>query len=324
MTNQSVTTPAPQEASRYLPLLLILFAASGCSALIYEIVWYQLLQLAIGSTAVSLGFLLATFMGGLCLGSLGLPRLRAAAKQHPLRIYAALELGIGILGVLVLWCLPLIDRVYIAGAAHGLPGMLLRGFISAVCLLPPTILMGASLPAIVGWIEVHAARRLVVGPAVRRQYRGRGLRLPARRLLPAAPLRYGGGHLLGRGHQPGGGPAQFLAIRPHTSRIHTRRNSRRRRSKSPSDDAGANWPVYVTIGHLGRMRPGRRSGLDAPDGHAAGLHGLCVLHHPGGLSDRSCPRQPAGSWISRTVQARAWRWAGARCCSPAPSPGPPS
>ena len=56
--------------------MLLLFAASGCSALIYEIVWYQLLQLAIGSTAVSLGVLLATFMGGLCLGSIGLPRLR--------------------------------------------------------------------------------------------------------------------------------------------------------------------------------------------------------------------------------------------------------
>ena len=34
-----------------------------------------------------------------------------------------------------------------------MPGMLLRGLIAAFCLLPPTILMGASLPAIVGWIE---------------------------------------------------------------------------------------------------------------------------------------------------------------------------
>ena len=56
------TQTAPADATRYLPLLLILFAGSGCSALIYETVWYQLLQLAIGSTAVSLGFLLATFM----------------------------------------------------------------------------------------------------------------------------------------------------------------------------------------------------------------------------------------------------------------------
>ena len=144
--------PASFDASRFFPLLLILFAGSGCSALIYEIVWYQLLQLAIGSTAVSLGVLLATFMGGLCVGSVGLPRL-GFARRHPLRIYAVLEVGIALCGILVLFGLPYIDRVYVAGAEHGMPGMLLRGLISAVCLLPPTVLMGASLPAIVRWVE---------------------------------------------------------------------------------------------------------------------------------------------------------------------------
>ena len=146
------TKPASFDASRFFPLLLVLFAGSGCSALIYEIVWYQLLQLAIGSTAVSLGVLLATYMGGLCVGSVGLPRL-GFARRHPLRIYAVLELGIALCGVLVLVGIPYIDRVYVAGAEHGLPGMLLRGLICAVCLLPPTVLMGASLPAIVRWVE---------------------------------------------------------------------------------------------------------------------------------------------------------------------------
>ena len=148
---QTETQPASAGAPRYLPLLILLFAGSGCSALIYEIVWFQLLQLAIGSTAVSLGVLLATYMGGLCLGSLALPRLRL--RQHPLRVYAALEAGIAVLGLVVMGAIPLIDRVYVAGAEHGLPGMLLRGFFSTVILLPPTILMGASLPAIVRWVK---------------------------------------------------------------------------------------------------------------------------------------------------------------------------
>lgn len=140
------------KSSRYLPALLLLFSASGCSALIYEIVWYHLLQLAIGSTAVSLGVLLATFMGGLFLGSIALPRLRLAGK-HPLRVYAAIEAGIGALGLLVLFVFPLIDRVYVTAVGYGLPGMLLRAFIAAICMLPSTILMGASLPAIVRWVE---------------------------------------------------------------------------------------------------------------------------------------------------------------------------
>ena len=67
---------APRSVARFLPILLILFAGSGCSALIYEVAWYQVLQLALGSTAVSLGILLATFMGGLCIGSIALPRLK--------------------------------------------------------------------------------------------------------------------------------------------------------------------------------------------------------------------------------------------------------
>ena len=65
-------------------LLLLLLAGSGCAALIYEIVWLQLLQLVIGSSAVSLGLLLAAYMGGLCLGSAALPRL-VSPRRHPLR-----------------------------------------------------------------------------------------------------------------------------------------------------------------------------------------------------------------------------------------------
>jgi spermidine synthase len=139
--------------ARFLPWLLLLFAGSGCAALIYEVVWYQMLELVIGSTAVSLGILLATFMGGLCIGSLALPRWMRGRKLHPLRVYAGLELATGALGLAALGFIPLIDRVYVAAAAHGLPSMLLRGGLCGLILLPPTILMGASLPAIVSWIE---------------------------------------------------------------------------------------------------------------------------------------------------------------------------
>jgi spermidine synthase len=138
---------------RHLLILLLLFGASGCAALIYEVAWYQVLQLAIGSTSVSLGILLATFMGGLCIGSLALPRWKRALGVHPLRVYAGLELGIGVLGILVTAGMPLISAVYVTGAEQGLPGMLLRGVVAAIAMLPSTILMGASLPAIVRWIE---------------------------------------------------------------------------------------------------------------------------------------------------------------------------
>jgi spermidine synthase len=135
-----------------LPLLLILLAGSGCAALIYEIVWFQLLQLVIGSSAVSLGLLLAAYMGGLCLGSTALPRL-VSPRLHPLKVYAVLEAGIAVLGLLVLFAVPLVGRLYLAGATQGLSGLVFRGLIAAVCLLPPTLLMGASLPALSRWVD---------------------------------------------------------------------------------------------------------------------------------------------------------------------------
>jgi spermidine synthase len=136
----------------HLPLLLVLFIGSGCAALIYEVVWFQLLQLVVGSSAVSLGVLLGTYMGGMCLGSLLLPRY-VSTREHPLRIYAIIEGGIGVCGLLVLLILPLLDHVYAAIGGHGFFGILLRAAIAAICLLPPTLLMGASLPAIARYVE---------------------------------------------------------------------------------------------------------------------------------------------------------------------------
>ena len=137
---------------RYLPAIFLLFVGSGCAALIYEIVWFQLLQMVIGSSAISLGILLGTFMGGMCVGSLLLPRL-VSARQHPMRVYAYLELGIGALGILILLLMPLVGSVYMKWAGTGTPGIVLRAIAAAICLLPPTMLMGATLPAISRWVK---------------------------------------------------------------------------------------------------------------------------------------------------------------------------
>jgi spermidine synthase len=145
-------TPAVERGYLHLVPWLLLFAGSGCAALIYEIVWFQLLQLVIGSSAVSLGLLLAAYMGGLCLGSVALPRL-VSTRSHPMRVYAVLELGVAAFGIVALFGVPFIGRMYVAGATTGLAGLVLRGAVAAVCLLPPTFLMGASLPAIARWVE---------------------------------------------------------------------------------------------------------------------------------------------------------------------------
>jgi len=116
---------------RLLPAILLLFIGSGCAALIYEVVWFQLLELVIGSSAVSMAVLLGTFMGGMCLGSLVLPRYMPPAV-HPLRMYAWLELGIGAMGLLLLFGMPLVGGVYTAWAGGGVTGLVFRG-VAAAC-----------------------------------------------------------------------------------------------------------------------------------------------------------------------------------------------
>jgi spermidine synthase len=75
-------------------------------------------------------------MGGTCLGSLLVPRF-VSTRRNPLRVYAAIELGIGVCGLFVLLLMPS------AGA----------GIVAAACLLPPTLLMGMTLPALARQIE---------------------------------------------------------------------------------------------------------------------------------------------------------------------------
>src|SRR5881296_2072585 len=152
----AVAETAEVTPGRFLPSLLMMFVGSGCSALIYEIVWFQLLELVIGSSTVSLGILLGTFMGGMCLGSLLFPRL-ISRTYHPLRVYALLELTIGVIGLAILFAMPLVAGAYTVWAGSGFFGLVIRSIVAGVCLIPPTLLMGATLPAISRWVETTPA-----------------------------------------------------------------------------------------------------------------------------------------------------------------------
>jgi spermidine synthase len=152
MDQSAVDTTNSSSTEQWLPVLLLLFVGSGCAALIYEIVWFQMLELFVGSSSVSIGVLLGTFMGGMCLGSFLLPRF-ISPKHHPLKVYAFLEIAIGVIGLLLIFVLPLVGHVYTAWGGYGLTGYLLRGLVASICLLPPTLAMGATLPAVARWVQ---------------------------------------------------------------------------------------------------------------------------------------------------------------------------
>jgi spermidine synthase len=137
-------------------LILLLFIGSGCAALIYEIVWFQVLQLVIGASAVSLAVLLGAFMGGMFAGSLLLARY-VSTGNHPLRVFAALEAAIGGCGALLIVVMPLVGGLYTAADGGGPSSIVLRALASLLLLLPPAMLMGATLPAISRYVEATPA-----------------------------------------------------------------------------------------------------------------------------------------------------------------------
>ena len=132
--------------------LLLFFLGSGCSALIYEVIWYELLRQVVGASSISMAIVLTSFMGGLFLGSWGFSRL-IMPRYHPLLIYAVLELGIGLFGLLILVLLPSVRLLYVSVVGYGTAGILLRAVVCLICLLPPTIMMGATLPAVARWMS---------------------------------------------------------------------------------------------------------------------------------------------------------------------------
>ena len=154
--SEAIETTDSRSPDQWLPVLLLLFVGSGCAALIYEIVWFQMLELFVGSSSVSIGVLLGTFMGGMCLGSFLLPRF-ISPRHHPLKVYALLEIAIGVIGLLLIFVLPLVGHVYTAWGGYGIAGYLLRGLVASICLLPPTLAMGATLPAVARWVQTTPA-----------------------------------------------------------------------------------------------------------------------------------------------------------------------
>ena len=148
------------------PMLLGIFFLSGAAGLIYQTLWSKHLQLIFGSTTEAVSVVLATFMSGLGLGSY-LFAARADRMKHPIRLYAWLEIGIGIFAILTTPLLRLATSLYsgIAGSLEltGSSAMLLKLIVSVLVLLPPAVLMGGTFPAIVRTPSGTDRRRRVAG-----------------------------------------------------------------------------------------------------------------------------------------------------------------
>lgn len=130
-------------------ILYMSFLLSGVAGLIYEVLWARYLSLIFGNTAYAHSLVLATFMGGLALGSYLLGRSADKIKDK-LSFYAWIQIGIAVFCIFTPYLFAASKSIYIGAAKNlslGPAGItIIKFLIGAAIMLPPTILMGGTLP----------------------------------------------------------------------------------------------------------------------------------------------------------------------------------
>ena len=128
-------------------LLLFLVILSGATGLVYQSLWLRSFGLVFGTTTDAVALVLAVFMGGLGLGSYLAGRRRSLS---PLRDYARVEMGIGISALITLPLLRLLPGAYTGLASAEL---LVKAVSATLILLPTTVLIGATVPLLVEFLD---------------------------------------------------------------------------------------------------------------------------------------------------------------------------
>ncbi len=133
-------------------IVYICFFISGAAGLIYEVVWARQLSLFLGITTYANTAVITAYMAGLAAGSLIIGRL-ADRYGDSLRLYAWLEMGVGLYAAATPWLFTWIQSAY-AGLAGSLgisgpASHLLRFALALIGMLMPTFLMGGTLPLLI-------------------------------------------------------------------------------------------------------------------------------------------------------------------------------
>lgn len=131
----------------------VIFFLSGATALIYQVAWMRHLILFFGNDVYATAILLSAFMGGISLGSFIAGRY-ADRLTKPIFVYGIVEVFVGLYALAfpeILASFTDIYRSVYQGSFEDLP-YLYQGFrftVVVLVLLPPTVLLGATLPLVI-------------------------------------------------------------------------------------------------------------------------------------------------------------------------------
>lgn len=132
--------------------LSLIFFFSGVSALLFENLWFYQAGITLGNSVWASSLVLAGFMGGLALGNALAARLKPGGFRA-IRVYALLEVAIGVSGLALVVALPSLTSLLagVFGPLLSVPWLanLLRLVCAFLLLLVPSTAMGATLPVMV-------------------------------------------------------------------------------------------------------------------------------------------------------------------------------
>src|SRR5688572_21541654 len=132
------------------------FFLSGVTALVYEVVWSRYLTLFLGSSSAAHTIVLSTFMAGLAAGNSYFGRLADRTSIPRLRLYGALEIGIGLFCLLFPTFFGWLSSLYVPLATQVGPttvaAMFLKVLLAAASILVPCAFMGGTLPVLAKYV----------------------------------------------------------------------------------------------------------------------------------------------------------------------------
>jgi spermidine synthase len=133
--------------------LLIVFGFVGATAIAYEISWTRLLATILGSSTYAFTLMLATFLGGIVLGSFLFEQWVARGREVSFGTISRTQTWTGLAALLFLAFFQRLPTIVppILRATHGtFRGLVLAQFVtSALAMLPAAVVFGFNFPAVV-------------------------------------------------------------------------------------------------------------------------------------------------------------------------------
>lgn len=148
---------------RHKIVFFTMFFLSGFSGLAYQVIWLRKAFAVFGVITPILSIVVSIFMFGLFLGSWAggkwIKPMTKRLSMSPVYFYATVELLIGIGGITVPYIFLLGDRFIVpVGATGSCTYLIFSGIVIALAMLPCCVLMGATYPFLLAFLEEHYSK----------------------------------------------------------------------------------------------------------------------------------------------------------------------